>query len=199
MKTNARLLKHTGSLPTAATATLGVLGFVALMAIAANVAIPLPGTPVPITLQTVVVVLAGTTLGPTLGAASMALYLLIGSVGLEVFAMSTYGLETIYSATGGFLIGFLLAQPILGLMTRRATDGSAPTRARILGAMLLAHVVIFGAGATWFHVATKSASVSATLSDAVWPFLPMMVVKIAIAMMIAKAALRARPWFDRAA
>ena len=96
-----------------AAAAAGVIGFALLTALGAAVRIPLPFTPVPITLQTLFVLLAGVTLGPRLGAASMAFYLLLGTAGYHVFAGSERcGLQTIFGPTGGYLLGFLLAQPL---------------------------------------------------------------------------------------
>ncbi len=80
----------------------------------AQIIIPLPWTPVPITAQTLAVLLAGILLGRYWGGLSMIIYLAIGLVGVPWFAGSTGGFETIIGATGGFLIGFVLAALFIG-------------------------------------------------------------------------------------
>ena len=109
-----------------------MVGFALARGGGAHVAIPLPGTPVPMTLQTLVVLLAGVTLGPRLGLVSVTFYLLLGTAGYHVFAAGDWGLSTIFGATGGYLVGFALAQPILGSLTRPGRH----SRLRLLLALL---------------------------------------------------------------
>src|SRR5918992_1988737 len=81
---------------------IGAIAFAAVLAVASQFAIPLPGTPVPITLQPLVVVLAGLLLGPAAAAASMATYLVAGAVGLPVFApIGAPGIARLFGPTGG--------------------------------------------------------------------------------------------------
>lgn len=89
-----------------------VVGFAAATAVAAQVRIPLPFTPVPITAQTAVVLLSGAVLGGAWGAAAMGIYLLAGAVGGPVFAGGEAGLSVLLGPTGGYLLAFLLA-PLL--------------------------------------------------------------------------------------
>src|SRR5262249_47280061 len=99
----------------------GIVGFAAALAASAQVAIPLPFTPVPITLQGLVVVLAGMMLGPGAGAASMALYLLAGATGLPVFAPGgAPGILRFVGPTGGYLIAYPAAAFVAGVLARRA-------------------------------------------------------------------------------
>jgi biotin transport system substrate-specific component len=155
---------------------VGVLGFALLTAVAARLALPVPGTPVPITLQTLFVLLAGATLGPRLGTASMAFYLVLGTVGYHVFALGNWGLATVFAATGGYLMGFLLAQPIIGQMAR---PGPRHWR-RVLAGMLLGNAVIYAAGLTWLAL-WAGTSLWATLNLGLWPFLPFELPKIVLA------------------
>ena len=108
-----------GSLPTALTRSgvTIVLG-AALTALAAQVSIPVPGSPVPITGQTFAVLLTAAALGPARGLASQGLYLALGLVGLPVFAGAAHGPHVVFGATGGYLVGFLAAAAIAG--SRRA-------------------------------------------------------------------------------
>src|SRR6185437_5894350 len=86
---------------------VGIVGFAAAVAAASQIAIPLPGTPVPFTLQPMLVVLAGMWLGPTAGAASMVLYLAAGAAGLPVFTpLGAPGLARFVGPTGGYLIAY---------------------------------------------------------------------------------------------
>ena len=105
------------------TTALGVVGFAAALAAASQVAIPLPGTPVPMTLQPLVVVLAGLWLGPVAGATSMALYLLAGAAGLPVFApMGAPGFARLLGPTGGYLWAYPVAAFVAGLVVARRRD-----------------------------------------------------------------------------
>jgi biotin transport system substrate-specific component len=104
-----------------AVVTTGVVGFALALAAAAQVALPLPGTPVPLTLQPLVVVLAGMMLGPRAGAASMTLYLAAGAAGLPVFApVGAPGLARLLGPTGGYLLAYPAAACVAGLLARRA-------------------------------------------------------------------------------
>jgi biotin transport system substrate-specific component len=178
----------------AAVRILGVVGFAAATALAAQVCIPLPFTPVPITLQSLVVLLAGVTLGARYGTLSMALYVGVGSLGYHGFAGGAYGLATLLGPTGGYLLGFMLAQPILGMLTRgRAACGTtgsqeAASRGRLVLALLAAKLAIFACGLVWLHVwlsATTGATVQHTLALGLWPFLPGMAFKLAAAFAVA--------------
>src|SRR3989441_90146 len=110
----------------------------ALVAVAAQVSIPLPGTPVPLTLQPLAVLLVGGLLGPALGAASMILYLALGAAGLPVFTpYGLPGLARLFGPTGGYLIAYPVAAFAVGKLAggRAAPRGgrfpaSGPSRAR---------------------------------------------------------------------
>src|SRR5438094_594359 len=105
---------------------LAVLSGVALVALAAQIAIPVPGTPVPMTLQPLAVLLVGGLLGPRLGAGSLLLYLALGAAGLPVF--TPYGLPGVgrlFGPTGGYLLAYPIAAYAVG---RLAADGRRWTR-----------------------------------------------------------------------
>src|SRR6185437_16787252 len=100
---------------------VGIVGFAAAVAAASQIAIPLPFTPVPITLQPMIVVLAGLMLGPVAGVASMVLYLAAGAAGLPVFApMGAPGLARFFGPTGGYLIAYPAAAFVAGALAQRA-------------------------------------------------------------------------------
>src|SRR6476659_8985067 len=106
----------------AAITAFGIVGFAAAVAAASQIAIPIPGTPVPFTLQPMLVVLAGILLGPAAGATSMLLYLLAGAAGLPVFTpIGLPGIARFFGPTGGYLIAYPAAAFVAGWLTRRAT------------------------------------------------------------------------------
>lgn len=122
-----------------------VLAGSALIALAAQVRIPLPFSPVPVTGQTFAVLLVAAALG-RLGLASVIAYLIEGAIGLPVFAGGTFGVATIVGPTGGYLIGFALAAAIVGSAAERGWDRHLLTA---LAAMLLGEVAIYLCGLPW--------------------------------------------------
>lgn len=144
-----------------------VLG-AALTALAAQVSIPVPGSPVPITGQTFAVLLTAAALGPLRGLASQGLYLALGVVGLPVFAGAAHGPHVLFGASGGYLIGFLAAAAIVGAGARHGADRS-PLRTLLLFA--LASAVIYLIGTAWLCLDTGM-SASAGIAAGVTPFLP---------------------------
>jgi biotin transport system substrate-specific component len=94
--------------------------FAAAVAAASQIAIPLPWTPVPITLQPMLVILAGMMLGPIAGAASMLLYLAAGAAGLPVFTpLGAPGIARFFGPTGGYLLAYPVAACVAGLLALR--------------------------------------------------------------------------------
>jgi biotin transport system substrate-specific component len=153
-----------------------VLG-AALTALAAQVSLPVPGSPVPITGQTFAVLLTAAALGPARGLASQGLYLALGVVGLPVFAGAAHGPHVVFGASGGYLVGFLAAAAIVGAGARRGADRS-PLRTLLLFA--LASAVIYAIGTAWLCLDTGM-SVSAGISAGVTPFIPGDVAKALLA------------------
>jgi biotin transport system substrate-specific component len=122
-------------------------GFVAL---AAQIEIHLGFTPVPITAQTFAVLLVGTALGPLLGTLSLALYVAVGLLGAPVYAGGEGGWEWMEGATGGYLIGFVVAAGVAGLLAERQWDRRISTA---VAAMLTGNVIIYLFGLPWLaHV-----------------------------------------------
>src|SRR5262245_42323494 len=120
------------------TTAFGIVGFAAALAAASQVAIAIPGTPVPITLQPFVVVLTGMWLGPVAGAASMILYLCAGATGLPVFApMGAPGIARFFGPTGGYLIAYPASAYVAGLLSRRAQTLTGRWLAAVAGIALL--------------------------------------------------------------
>jgi biotin transport system substrate-specific component len=102
---------------------IGIIGFAAAVAAASQIAIPLPFTPVPITLQPMLVILAGMMLGPSGGVASMALYLVAGAAGLPVFTpIGLPGVARFLGPTGGYLLAYPAAAFVAGTLALRFTS-----------------------------------------------------------------------------
>jgi biotin transport system substrate-specific component len=115
----------------------------------AQVRIPLPFTPVPITGQTFAVLVVGASLGSRRGAASLALYLLMGLIGLPFFAGGAHGLSVLVGPTGGYLVGFVIAAWLVGLLAARGLDRRVPSA---LLAFLVGELVIYLFGIAWLSV-----------------------------------------------
>lgn len=130
-----------------ADAVLVALG-VGLIAASAQFSIHLPHTPVPITGQTFAVLLVGGAYGATRGFVTMAAYLAVGGLGYGVFAghASGWDLLKFSSATGGYLVGMLVAAGLVGWLADRGWDRKAT---RSLPTMVLGNIVIYAVGATW--------------------------------------------------
>lgn len=133
-----------------------VIGAAALVGVTAQIAIPLPFTPVPITLQTFAVLLAGAALGPMRGLASMLLYLAVGMAGYPWFAQQNSGWAF---PTFGYLIGFVLAATLAGALARRGLDR---TVVGTIGLMTLGNLVIYAVGVPYL-----AAALGVSLGDAI--------------------------------
>jgi biotin transport system substrate-specific component len=154
---------------------VGVVGFAATLAAASQVAIPLPFTPIPITLQPLVVVLAGLMLGPVAGAASMVLYLAAGAAGLPVFApVGAPGVLRFIGPTGGYLLAYPASAFVAGALARRA-----PTLAGRWLAAVFGIAVMFGGGIAQLTILTGS--LSRALALGLTPFAALDVVKAFVA------------------
>jgi biotin transport system substrate-specific component len=96
----------------------------AVTAVAAQIAIPLPFSPVPFTLQVLVVILSGLLLGPRHGALAQVVYVLVGAVGVPVFAQFSGGLGVVLGPTGGYILSYPLSAAIAGLATHAAANAA---------------------------------------------------------------------------
>jgi len=137
----------------------------AFTSIMAQIAIPL--WPVPITMQTFAALLVGSSLGWSRGALSMVLYALLGLVGLPVFSDQAHGPAILFGATGGYIVGFILAAALTGWLAQRQWDR------KVLGAFVsfaLGAVVVYAVGLPWLAV-TLGLDLPSTLSAGLYPFL----------------------------
>jgi len=120
-----------------------------LVAVLAQVKIPLPFTPVPLTGQTFAVLLVGATLGSKRGAASMILYIALGTLGLPFFAGGASGMAYLSGANLGYLVGFVMAAYVVGLLSERGLERSVRTS---LIPFLVGTFIIYLCGVTWLTI-----------------------------------------------
>jgi biotin transport system substrate-specific component len=151
-----------------------VTGGALFVAVAAQVSIPLPFTPVPITGQTFAVLLVGSALGAVLGASSLALYLLVGIAGAPVYADQSSGWDVVSGPTGGYLVGFLLAAALTGLLAQRGWDKRFSSSTTT---MLTANVLIFVCGLVWLSHSLGT-GLDKTLEFGLYPFVPGEILKL---------------------
>ncbi len=152
----------------------------ALTAVGAYIAIPIG--PVPIVLQNLFIFLAGLLLGPKWGSASVAVYLLAGILGLPVFAGGTGGIGRIVGPTGGYLLGFLPAVYLIGLISKKGGRNTIMD----VAAMIAGTIVIYTCGVVWLKTLTGM-TLAKTLAVGMYPFLIGDAIKIAAALPIAKS------------
>ncbi|MEY9967270.1 biotin transport system substrate-specific component [Streptacidiphilus sp. MAP12-16] len=157
-----------------------VLGGAAFTGLAAQFAVPVPGSPVPVTGQTLAALLVGTALGARRGAASLALYLLAGLAGLPWFAQGSSG----SGATFGYIIGFVVAAALVGELARRGADRSP---LRTAGAMVLGNLAIYAVGVPCL-AASLHVSLGTAASLGLYPYLIGDALKVALATGLLPAA-----------
>ena len=167
-----------------------VLFVTVLTVVAAQVSIPLPFTPVPFTLQPMIVLLGGAALGSRLGMSSQLLYLVLGLAGLPVFAASPVlpqGFARLLGPTGGYLMSYPLAAFVAGYLAERGFDRRYATSVLAMGAGL---AIIFACGVAWMAFGTPHLGLSAAIAGGLVPFLPADIVKVLLAATVLPLAWR---------
>jgi biotin transport system substrate-specific component len=157
----------------------------AFTAVAAQITIPLE--PIPFTLQVLAVVLTGLLLGPRYGALAMAIYVLVGAIGVPVFAGFRGGLGVVFGDSGGYLLAYPLAAALAGLAA--GTVAGAPRSRGLVAGLLwgtVALVAIYALGATWLAV-LANLSPRAALIAGVLPFVAFDLIKVGLATLVAVA------------
>ncbi|MBI3989141.1 MAG: biotin transporter BioY [candidate division NC10 bacterium] len=152
-----------------------ILGGSVLVALSAQVSIPLPWTPVPITGQTFGVLLVGALLGSRRGALSLLTYLAEGAAGLPVFAGGSGGVLKLFGPSGGYLFGFVAAAFVVGFLAERGWDRHLFKAAL---AMLVGNVVIYLFGLPWL---ARFLPTSHVLAAGLYPFVPGDLIKLFLA------------------
>ncbi|MFG3099388.1 biotin transporter BioY [Streptomyces sp. NPDC048182] len=152
-----------------------VLGGAVLTGLAAQISVPVPGSPVPVTGQTFAALLVGTALGARRGVASLALYALVGMAGVPWFAEGRSGASM---PSLGYVLGMILAAGLVGALARRGADRSVW---RTAGTMLLGEAVIYAVGVPYLAL-SLDLSASAAIAAGLTPFLLGDALKAALAM-----------------
>ncbi|MEV5314888.1 MULTISPECIES: biotin transporter BioY [unclassified Streptomyces] len=151
-----------------------VAGGALLTGLAAQISVPVPGSPVPVTGQTFAALLVGTALGAGRGFLSLALYALAGLAGVPWFAGGSSGVMPSF----GYIVGMMLAALAVGALARRGADRSPW---RTAGAMLLGEAIIYAVGVPYLALAADM-SASAAIAAGLTPFLIGDALKAALAM-----------------
>lgn len=160
--------------------SLAILAGALLVALGAQLAIPLPGTPVPLTFQVPAVLIAGALLGPRLGAASMGVYLMLGAAGLPVFApVGVPGFARLLGPTGGYLLAYPLAAALVGIVVRDARSWAR------LGVGLVAGVLVIHIGGV-VQLAVLGGEMGTALRLGSVPFLLGDIVKVLLAGLVVR-------------
>lgn len=157
--------------------------FAALTAAVAPFKIPLGFTPVPITLQTLVVLMSGAMLGPYYGALAMVLYVVVGALGLPVFAGGGSGVGALLGPTGGYLISYFIAAFVIGKVVWMRKQ---PKYVDYIVAMVAGTMIIYTLGAGWGMIVTEL-GLAAIIAGWVLPFIIGDTIKLLIAAYIAKS------------
>ncbi|HEY4151837.1 MAG TPA: biotin transporter BioY [Pseudolysinimonas sp.] len=152
-----------------------VVAGAALVTVLAQVAIPL--WPVPITGQTLAVLLVGSTLGWARGAISMVLYALLGLVGLPIYSDGTHGATVLFGATGGYIVGFIVSAALVGWLAERQWDRKI---LKAIVTFVAGSVVVFAIGLPWLAVVLRT-DLQTTLEYGLYPFIVGGIIKAAIA------------------
>ncbi len=155
-----------------------VVAGVLLIAATAQVYVLVPGNPVPFTGQTFGVLLVGGALGFRRGFSAAVVYLVIGALGLPVFAQGRHGIEIVQGATGGYLVGFVLAATLVGRLAELGWDRSIRGG---IAAMALGSVLIYAIGVPWLAVVVYGGNLVPAFQNGLVPFLIWDAVKIGLA------------------
>jgi biotin transport system substrate-specific component len=154
-----------------------VLAGIAILIVGSYISIPLPGNPVPFTLQTLSVLLVGGGLGLRRGGLATLLFVALGVAGLPVFAESRHGLDVIFGATGGYLLGFIVAAAVVGRLAELGWDRHVGGS---LGMNAIGTAAIYLVGVPWLAV-TANLSAGDAIRLGLTPFLLADIAKLLVA------------------
>lgn len=152
--------------------------FTALTTVGAMLSLPLPFTPVPLTLATLASLLAGAFVGPKYGSLSQLIYILLGTIGIPVFHNLTAGIGILAGPTGGYLLGYITTAFFTGILLKKNTQTM-----RIILACLFGTLSCYVFGTCWFVLSTGT-SLLAALASCVFAFLPGDLIKILAAVIL---------------
>ncbi|HEX6091118.1 MAG TPA: biotin transporter BioY [Gemmatimonadales bacterium] len=165
----------------------------AIVALSAQVVVPLPTSPVPMTLQPLAVIVIGALLGPASGAAALVVYLLAGATGLPVFSAGRAGAAWLIGPTGGYLLAFPVAAAVIGAITARSARAGRAGVLRLLAGLAAGIAVIHAGGVA--HLALLGGDPATAFRTGFIPFLTGDLIKIGLAaaiVLLARPSLRSR-------
>ena len=184
-------VRNAGRDRVAALASCGLL--VAVLAVLSLVALPLPFSPVPVTLQTLGVFLAGGLLGPRWGSLAVFVYVLMGAAGVPVFAGGEAGIGALLGPKGGYLLGFVPATFVIGLTAAQARHMASKWSACVLSlGMSLGICIIDACGVGWLSLVT-GLGLAMSFAVGALPFLPGDILKLVAAVVLVRSLWRAVP------
>ncbi len=150
-----------------------IVGGSLFVALCARLSLPLPFTPVPLTLSNLGVLVVGLTLGSRAGFAALALYLVEGAMGLPVFSLGTGGIAPLLGPTGGYLMAYPVAAFLAGFIAERGTKNFA----RFAVAAVAGEIVVFAGGLGWLAVWAQG-NASQAMRFGLYPFVFAEVMKV---------------------
>jgi biotin transport system substrate-specific component len=159
------------------TDALLIVGGAAFVGLMAQISVRIGATPVPITGQTFAVLLVGAAYGSMLGAATLFAYLVLGVIGVPLYADQKHGWDVFSGATGGYIVGFILAAAVTGALAEHGWDKKFSSS---IAAMLTGSVIIYACGSIWLHHYLH-VSWNTTFVDGVYYFIPGDLVKLYLA------------------
>jgi biotin transport system substrate-specific component len=165
-----------------------IIGASLFVALCARIYLPIPGTPVPLTVQNMAVLLVGLALGPARGFAALALYLIEGASGIPVFSPTgPGGIAQLIGPTGGYLLAYPLVAGLTGFLFERGKQ----TFARAAIASVAGEILLFTCGISWLYVLTHS--LATAISYGLYWFIFAEVIKVMFAAGVIKTWLRLFP------
>ncbi len=180
MKNSSSILLKPIVIPRTFTIPFKIILFAFLTALGAWVSIRLPFTPVPVTLQTLFVLLSGASLGPIYGSLSQFTYVLLGVSGLPLFAGVSSGISVLLGPTGGYLLGFTIAPLLTGLICKKKTSFA------LFLSLVAGEIPIFFLGVS-FLMLRLGVSIVTGLNLGFFPFIPGEILKVGLAYSLLKA------------
>ncbi|MBO6001426.1 MAG: biotin transporter BioY [Spirochaetales bacterium] len=160
--------------------------FAAISAISGFLAVPVPGTPVPIVLQNMMVVLSGMLLGPVLGTLSTLLFVVAGILGLPILSGGTGGFAKLMSPTGGFIVGYVISSLVAGLILGRPMYGKKVSIVKTIVAAFTGFVVMYIPGILHF-MNIMDADLKESLMLCILPYLPGDLLKLILCVLLSVA------------
>ncbi len=164
-------------------ASLFTLCFTFLIALSGLITIPIENSTIPLVIQNLMPILAGSILGGVQGAGATGLFLVAGALGLPVFAGGNVGLEHIANETGGFILGYFIASLITGLLIGKPNIKETTPLPKIVSAVVVSFIIVYIPG-TIQYISVTGATLVEAVNLCVFPFLPYDALKVVITIVL---------------